>query len=441
MADHRKTFRPRRLVLGALFLLVGSILPALAEDPGLKNGAAALSAGKYDNAVRMLSSTINSDNASAGDAAKALYLRGIAYRKLGQPARAISDLGAAIFLGLPDDDRVKALVNRGLAYQAAGLSNQGEAEIAQARKAGGSGAVDQLIAEGGGTTAGAASVAAFSTSVTPEQQGYGSNAQAAAAATSDAPARTASASGQWTTTADSQTGAESASSGNRVSRWWGSLTGSSSSEQTAANAPAESPAPAPSKSPPAPTTGWGAQTQGGEAAVAAAPPPAPSSGWGARTQQTASATVPASPPPAPSSPARAPSSGWNAQTQGGETVVASDATPSQSRFSRWFSRTAEADQAAAPPPPAPATGGRGGFQIQLATSRSEGEAQALWKQVSSNAGLSGKSPDIEKVDIGNFGTFYSLKVGPFPDKAESLKVCNALKRNGVDCSLVSPEAQ
>ena len=57
------------------------------------------------------------------------------------------------------------------------------------------------------------------------------------------------------------------------------------------------------------------------------------------------------------------------------------------------------------------------------------------------AKLIGKSPDIEKVDIGNFGTFYSLKVGPFPDKAESLKVCNALKRNGVDCSLVSPEAQ
>jgi sporulation related protein len=122
-------------------------------------------------------------------------------------------------------------------------------------------------------------------------------------------------------------------------------------------------------------------------------------------------------------------------------VVASDASPSQSRWSRWFSKTAEADQTA-PPPPAPATGGRGGFQLQLATSRSEGDAQALWKQVSSaNTGLSGKSPDIEKVDIGNFGTFYSLKVGPFPDKAESLKVCNALKRNGVDCSVVSPEAQ
>ena len=46
--------------------------------------------------------------------------------------------------------------------------------------------------------------------------------------------------------------------------------------------------------------------------------------------------------------------------------------------------------------------------------------------------------EIEKVDIGNFGTFWSLRIGPFTDKAESLKVCNALKRSGIDCSLVSP---
>ena len=182
MADQRKTFRPRRVVFGASFMLVVSLLPAFAEDAGLKNGAASLAAGKYDNAVRMLSSTINADNASPGEAAKALYLRGIAYRKLGQPSRAIADLGAAIFLGLPDQDRVSALVNRGLAYQAAGLSTQGDAEIAQARKAGGSSRVDQLIAEGGGAPQGVESIAAFSTSVTPDAQGYGANAEASGSA-------------------------------------------------------------------------------------------------------------------------------------------------------------------------------------------------------------------------------------------------------------------
>ena len=116
--------------------------------------------------------------------------------------------------------------------------------------------------------------------------------------------------------------------------------------------------------------------------------------------------------PSPPRAAPAPSTGWGTQTQPGDTVIASDATPSRSRFSRWFSKTAEADQAAVPPPAAaPATGGRGGFQLQLATSRSQAEAQALWKQVSSaNAQLAGKGPEIEQVDIGNFGTFYSLQV-------------------------------
>ena len=60
----------------------------------------ALNAGKYDSAVRQLSAAIGSDSISPGEAAKALYLRGIAYRKLNQPARAISDLGAAMWLGL-----------------------------------------------------------------------------------------------------------------------------------------------------------------------------------------------------------------------------------------------------------------------------------------------------------------------------------------------------
>ena len=58
--------------------------------------------------------------------------------------------------------------------------------------------------------------------------------------------------------------------------------------------------------------------------------------------------------------------------------------------------------------------------------------------MSQNEAVAGATPEIEKVDIGNFGTFYSLRIGPFPDKAESLKVCSALKRSGIDCSLATP---
>ena len=178
MADNRKGFRPRRLAFGgrsfpcacglaaALAIGAAAIGPAGAEDAGLKNGAASLSAGKYDAAVRQLSSTINSDNAAPADAARALYLRGLAYRKMGDSARAIADLGAAIWLGLPEPDKVKAFVNRGLAYKSAGLAREGDAEFASARKIDGS-AADTLIAEGGGVGEGAAAVAAFSTEVHP----------------------------------------------------------------------------------------------------------------------------------------------------------------------------------------------------------------------------------------------------------------------------------
>lgn len=411
MADHRKSFRPRRLAFGgrllpraAIFAASLALLAAFssvsAQETGLRNGAASLAAGKYDAAVRQLSATINSENASRNDAAQALYLRGIAYRKTGEPARAAADLGAAIWLGLSEADRVKALVNRGLAYQAAGLGKEGAAEIAAARKLGGSGAVDQLIAEGGGAPAGSAAIAAFSTEVRPENQGASSARARAETPTSfdtsvsgeAAPAppttRTANASpGTWSTSvADESKPAQSSSGGNRLTRWFGSRSDSSASE----------PAPQP--------------------AAAPAPP---------------QAAQPVRPAPQPSV-AAAPTTGWSTTTDAQEAPAGANTGEGRSRWSRMFDRGG--GEAAPQAQPASAPASSGGYKLQLATSRSEAEAQALWKQVSRSQGLSAMQPQIERVEIGSFGTFYALRIGPFPDKAESQKVCNALKRSGIDCS-------
>jgi tetratricopeptide (TPR) repeat protein len=425
MADQRKSFRARRLAFGGrtlLCLLAATVLAsaAQAQEAGLKNGAASLAAGKYSDAVRQLSATINSENATPGDAAKALYLRGIAYRKMGEPARAAADLGAAVWLGLPEPDRVKALVNRGLAYRSAGLSKEAEAELASARTIGGSSEVDKLVAEGGGSTESAASVTARSTEARPGDQASASNegsswfslsrfrnrggTPAPAPQPEAAPTRTASASPQWSTTttkpgeteapgawstsvasADQPSNASSASSGgNRFTRWFGS--GSDSSP-----APQAAPQPAPAPQP-------------------------------ATATQTAAATPQPSKPPA-----AAASSNWSTTTEN----ASADAGGGEKKSSwRIFGRSAEAEPAAEPAAP---TSSSGGYQLQLANSRSEGEANALWKKISQSQGLSGVSHEIEKIEIGNFGTFYSLKIGPFPDKAQSVKVCNALKRNGIDC--------
>ncbi|HSH62778.1 SPOR domain-containing protein [Methyloceanibacter sp.] len=383
MADNRKRFRLRRLTFGgsirpcALLLAVSLALigmPAQAQD-GLKSGAASLSAGKYEAAVRQLSAAINSSGTSTGQAAKALYLRGVAYRKLGQPGRAVSDLGAAIWLGLPADDRVKALVNRGLAYKAAGLGSQAEAEFSQARKLGGSGEVASLIEQDGGAGASTASIAAFETAVQAEDDGP----SAASVAVAE-PGRTrtaATAPGSWDTSVSSGTQQPSSGS-NRLTRWWGSVTGS------------DSPPPAPP-------------------AVAAAPK------------------------------AAAPTTGWAATTDGAAT--ASDAGERGSGW-RLFSRSAEADPTPAPAPAATRASSGGSYRLQFGSTKSEAEANALWKKVSrENQHMAALQPRITKSEIGSFGTFYHLTVGPFRDKAETLKTCNALKRRGVDCFLEGSEEQ
>jgi tetratricopeptide (TPR) repeat protein len=368
-------FRPRRpslgwraqacaLGLGVLLALGGIAVAQDSGEAGLKNGSASYTAGKYDTAVRQLTAAINSGTLAANNAAKAFYLRGMAYRKLNQPSHAIADLGAAVWLGLPAPDRASAQVNRALSYRAAGLSAEADAELASARKTGGS-QVDTLLAENGGGTE--ASVAAFSTELHVEKE---------PTPPSPPPTRTAETSAQWTTSADTPTlqaappkppapaaaswettvaaPEQPAASGNRLTRWWGSVRGSGASGHQAA-APA-----------PAPTADWTTQTRDGDAR-----------------------------------------------------------TPPQTRT------------ALATPAPAP-TASSGGYRLQLTATRSEDEARQLWQQVlGQHKEFAGHEPLIEKTDIGNLGTFYRLQVGPFPDKAESLKLCEALKQGGVDCFVVA----
>jgi hypothetical protein len=355
------------IVAAALALAGACPLMLHAQDgSALTAGAASFTAGKYDLAVRQLTAAINSEGLSPENTAKALYYRGLAYQRQGNSPRAISDLGAAIWLGLGSSDRVSAMVNRGLAYRAAGLSSEAEAEIAAARKAGGSGAVDQLLAQSGTSSRETAAISAFTTQVQAEASRPAPAPPPQAARETPAappPQATASASpGSWSTT----TAAEGQSSGgNRLTRWWGSWRGSSSEPEAAPQA-----APPP-----------------------AAPPPQATASWTTRTEVAQSDAAPATP-----------SSG---------------------------ERYAAAEPSAAAP--------AGNFRLQLSPTRSEAEAMALWKQVASqNQQIAAMRPAVEKTDMGNLGTFYRLQIGPFPDKAESLKVCNALKRSGVDCFLVTP---
>jgi cell division septation protein DedD len=87
-------------------------------------------AGRAEQAVQALTATLSAGNLPPALMAKALYVRGLAYRRQGRSAQAISDLNSALWLkgGLGGEDRVEATKERSAAYADAGLGGGREPE-------------------------------------------------------------------------------------------------------------------------------------------------------------------------------------------------------------------------------------------------------------------------------------------------------------------------
>ncbi|ODR98996.1 hypothetical protein AUC68_07540 [Methyloceanibacter methanicus] len=326
MAEYQHTVRPRRMggvgqffrLRPALGLALGlacaaAVLPgsAVGQDIGLRRGEASLNAGQFQDAARQLSATVNDKDATINQVAQALYLRGIAYRRAGYPGQAAADLGAALWLGLPSSDKARAYVNKGLAFQAAGMESQGASAMAQARRYSSASTVQKLIAQDGGvgpvTSAGVASyipsvpspgdvwdkvVPSFGAPKTAAQPeggaapaentsvwnkivpSFGSSdtaAQGAAAPAGEAASTTAAAP-RAAPTSGWDASVSEGSGGNAVSRWWGSIAGGGESTTTQT-----APGQATQSAPAANTT---TATRSSAASSAAAQPQAtPSTGW------------------------------------------------------------------------------------------------------------------------------------------------------------------
>ncbi|HJZ42796.1 MAG TPA: SPOR domain-containing protein [Hyphomicrobiaceae bacterium] len=313
-----------------------------------------LEAGKADQAVVALSTTLAGGNLPPALMAKALLYRGIAYRQQKKPAQAIADLTSALWLkgGLGDSDRRDALRQRSSAYQEAGLTETGEA-IAPA--------VPPTMAQAPSA---------------PSPQ-----AQAPAAT------RTASAAKTWgaeTTWLPTEPPAARPAPAQQSSGWdlFANLFGGSPSPAPVAPAPA---AKAPAAV--APTT------------VAAAPieraEPAPV------VRRQAEPRAPAA-------------SGWsnNTQVQSGATPVVTGALPAKPE---------------------------GKFRIQVGIVRTQGEADALAAKVKQEHGalLAAREMEIDQAVVGNMGSFYRVRVGPFATQQETNVICARLKGTGLDCLVVT----
>ena len=84
----------------------------------------------------------------------------------------------------------------------------------------------------------------------------------------------------------------------------------------------------------------------------------------------------------------------------------------------------------------PNTGGAsGGYLVQVASQRSEADAQASYKALQTKypSVLGSHSPLIKRADLGEKGVYYRALVGPFGSSDEASQFCGNLKSAGGQC--------
>ncbi len=76
-----------------------------------------------------------------------------------------------------------------------------------------------------------------------------------------------------------------------------------------------------------------------------------------------------------------------------------------------------------------------GYAVQLASFRSEAEAEQAWFNAKSShqAALQDREHLIQRAEVPGKGTYYRLRVGPMAGKSTAAALCNTLKAQGQDC--------
>lgn len=100
--------------------------PSKAEQT-LNRGIAAYKRNALARAVGAFSNALSSGGLNTSATARALYYRGLAYRRQGRTALAITDLTNSLWLknGLTETERADAISNRAAAYKTAGIADPG----------------------------------------------------------------------------------------------------------------------------------------------------------------------------------------------------------------------------------------------------------------------------------------------------------------------------
>lgn len=93
--------------------------------------------------------------------------------------------------------------------------------------------------------------------------------------------------------------------------------------------------------------------------------------------------------------------------------------------------------AVAPTPVAAAPSGTAAAYVQMASQRSEADAQQTAQAVSTRYGVlfGGAAPEVHRVDLGERGIYYRVLV-PAPSRESAANICTNVKAAGGDCLLL-----
>jgi cell division protein FtsN len=98
--------------------------------------------------------------------------------------------------------------------------------------------------------------------------------------------------------------------------------------------------------------------------------------------------------------------------------------------------------AKASPPPATAPtvqAAAGSMLLQIGSYKSQDEANTAWATFQKRHPIAGGySPDVKQVDLGDKGTWYRLRMGPFDGKQAAQDFCGKLKADGASCFPAAP---
>ncbi|WP_244437798.1 SPOR domain-containing protein [Hyphomicrobium denitrificans] len=364
-----------------------------AYDAGLKDFAN----GRYQPAIDQLSSALKTGGLSSTEMAKALYTRGIAYKKQKQPGLAISDLTSALWLknGLSAGDRETATAERADAYKMAGIEDTGKGP-------------ERVVGTPTSTTK-PASTAAATPAAGPNAGSAGLSAAAIAQAAANNNTSNDSGAALPVTRQDpSSTAAQDAARARAAYAPVNSLAGSAATGGTSEPAPAaqtSSPAPAPSSSFGSGVTGFFSNMFGGSSSAPAAGTQAPASVTTASTGTVAE------------------TSSWSSATVVNEGSAAKSADKTR--------------QVTAAAKPTRATKGK--YKVHIAALRSRAEAEALAQQLIAQHGadLDNHVPTVDEAVIGSMGTFYRVRINGYASQEEPRSLCDKLRTSGLDCLVVT----